>query len=270
MQPHVHFGAAFQFAGIAQFHGEVFALLKRAFHQVLQLLLKAMDTLLQTLIAFLLTGVLGGWITHNWQSRALKDSRYYEAQKSRHLLMIETAHETTELLSRRLYALQRIILNANDSNMLEDALKDHVQATKVWNEKLMSIEVSLKSYFRHVYSGELEDIQSELAALSRDVAHAINNNSLNVGSAWDRVVVVRRHCFGFLRGMIEEAKLLDREMHFGVRLTYSHEDIDSWSTKDLIKGLVTSRIEGQTIIRAPSDFGIPVDRWNARLGIDEH
>jgi hypothetical protein len=229
-----------------------------------------MDVVFQTLIAFFLTGVLGTWISHNWQARALKDSRYYEAQKSRHQLMIETAQHTTELLSKRLYALQRVILNANDSEMLKGALQDHAEATRNWNEKLMSIEVALKSYFRHVYSDELEEIQSEMAALARDVVYAIHHDRLNVAGAWERVVVVRRHCFRFLREMIEEAKLLDREMHFGVRISYSREDIDSWSTKDLVKGLITSRIEGKSIVRAPSDFGIPVDRWDARLGIDEH
>lgn len=229
-----------------------------------------MDVVFQTLIAFLFTGVLGTWISHNWQSRALKDSRYYDAQKSRHQLMIDTAQETTELLSKRLYALQRLILNVNDPERLTSALEDHGQATKIWNEKFMSIEVALKSYFRQVYSGELENIQSELAALARDVAHGIHNGHLNVGDAWSRAVVVRRQCFEFLKEMIDEAKLLDREMHFGVRLSYSREDIESWSTKDLVKGLVTSRVEGQSIVRAPSDFGIPVDRWDARLRIDQH
>lgn len=229
-----------------------------------------MEIILQTLLAFLLTGVLGGWLTHNWQDRARKDGRYYDAQKSRHQLMMDTAQQTTDLLAKRLYALQRIILNANDPEVLAIAISDHAIATKVWNEKLMSIEVALKSYFRNVYSYDLEVIQSDMAALSRDVLQSIRRGDLDAGTAWSKAVDVRHQCFGFLRQMIEEAKLLDREMHFGVRLNYSKEDIDEWSTKDLIKGLFTTRIEDQSVVRAPSDFGTPVNRWEARLGIDEH
>ena len=227
-----------------------------------------MSTIFQALLAFFFTVVLGTWVTHVWQRRSLKENRHYENSKRRYDLMLQTTKDLTEDLSKRIYALQRLVLNYNGVGM-PAAMQHHLACVISWNEKLMSFEIALKSYFEHVHASDLENIQNEMAKLSNIISSGIQNQSLNTAAAWSSVVNIRRSAFVLVREMVEEAKLLDRQIHFGVRLTYDRYSIERWSTKDLIKSLFAGRVEGQSVGRSASDFGLPVSAWEARLGVNE-
>ncbi len=70
--------------------------------------------------------------------------------------------------------------------------------------------------------------------------------------------------------MVEEAKMLDREMHFGVRVVYGADEIRNWTTLDLFKALFLDLKQAESIIRPPSDFGSPVSIRETRFGVDQH
>lgn len=227
-------------------------------------------TMFQAVLAFVLTGIVGAWIANFWQTRSAKDTRFFEASKSLYGQMEAAASELASLVGKRIYATQRICLIRPNASGFENALREYRCSIVEWNERLMSLKLAVRIRFRHASLWYFDTLQARLAALTSRVESYIRAPDPAV--ARDLSVELQRlrgAFFEFIQEMMKEARLLHRQMHFGVLLRYDRSDIDKMSTPDLIKSLFTSRIESKPIIRSPSDFGSPVHTWEARLGIYE-
>lgn len=227
-------------------------------------------TLIQAVLAFLLTGVIGGWIAHMWQTRAARENRFFEASKGIYQQMIDAANELATSVGRRLYLSQRICLLKHGSDDFEQAVQSYKLCVIDWNEKLLVQELSVRTKFKTAYLSEFEYLQADLAGIGRRISGIIagdpafsTNETLNV------IKEVRYRFFEFTQTMMREAQLLHRQMHFGVRISYDRWGIDKMSTQNLIKLLFTSRVEGESVVRSPTDFGLPVAVSDARFGIYE-
>jgi hypothetical protein len=229
-----------------------------------------LGSVFQALLAFILTGILGSWIAHVWQSRSAKETRFFEASKEMYGQMAAAADDLASLVGKRIYASQRLCLTGKGSPLFEVALTSFRQSVFEWNEQLLSIELAIRTKFRDSHLYEFEELQNELAEvtllLERYLANGGNDARLAV---LRRLRGLRNRFFEFTQQMMREARLLQRQMHFGVVVNYDRYEIDKMSTKDLIKCLFTSRVEPKPVIRAPSDFGLPVSVGQARLGIYE-
>ncbi len=229
-----------------------------------------MTFLLQAIVTFFLTVVAGNWLSGRWQQRNARQQRYHEALKSRYDRIDHTIQNFTKLAGTRIYRTQRLVFNYPDQNGLEAALSDLSISIKEWNETMMALEVSIKSHFRESYLSSLESIQESFSSMTNALLRQIRRNALDRAAALEEIGILRHQCFGFIRGMVEEAKTLDREMHFGVRVGYDSSGIRNWTTFDLFKALFLDLKQADSIVRPPSDFGSPVSIWETRFGIDQH
>jgi len=226
--------------------------------------------MLQAILAFILTGILGSWIAHAWQTRSAKETRFFEASKEMYGQMAAAADDLSALIGKRIYASQRICLTAKGSPLFDAALDAFRKSVIEWNERLLSIELAIRTKFRDSHLYEFDELQSDLAHVT-----LLLERYLTADDDGQRLMVLRRlralrnRFFEFTQQMMREARLLHRQMHFGVVVNYDRYEIDKMSTKDLIKCLFTSRVQAKPIIRSPSDFGLPVSVGQARLGIYE-
>lgn len=227
-------------------------------------------TLLQGVIAFILTGVIGSRIAHRWQERAAKEARFFEASKDMYAQMVDAADVLSVLVGKRLYAMQRVCMTTPSSAAYEDAVSKYRAVVIEWNERLFSIELAVRTKFKNASLHNFEALQSELSLASSRVNRIISSHSFTESqNTLKNIQKIRADFFVFTQDMMKEAQLLHRQMHFGVLINYDLYEIDKMSTYDLIKSLFTSRIEGQTVVRSPSDFGLPVSVGDARFGINE-
>ena len=229
-----------------------------------------MTFLLQAIITFFLTVVAGNWLSGRWQERNARQQRYHDALKSRYERIDETIQTFTNLAGSRIYRTQRLVFNYRGGDRFEAALADLSASIKEWNETMMSLEVSIKSHFRESYLGSLESIQESFSSVTNALLRQIRLDRLDRAAALEEIGILRHQCFGFIRGMVEEAKTLDREMHFGVRVGYDSSGIRNWTTFDLFKALFLDLKQADAIVRPPSDFGSPVSIWETRFGVDQH
>ena len=228
------------------------------------------DTFLQAVLAFILTGIAGTWIAHTWQSRSAKEARFDEASKSMYAQMEAAATELAALAGKRIYASQRVCLVRPESPSFDKAVQEYRASIIEWNERLLSLELAVRMRFRDASLREFEVMQTRLAMLSTRLDSYVTRKDRSVVRELDRELrTLRGDFFTFIQEMMREARLLHRQMHFGVLVRYERYEIEKMSTPDLIKCLFTSRIESKPIVRSPSDFGAPVDVWEARLGIYE-
>ena len=184
--------------------------------------------------------------------------------------MAAAADDLSALIGKRIYASQRICLTAKGSPLFDAALDAFRKSVIEWNERLLSIELAIRTKFRDSHLYEFDELQSDLAHVT-----LLLERYLTADDDGQRLMVLRRlralrnRFFEFTQQMMREARLLHRQMHFGVVVNYDRYEIDKMSTKDLIKCLFTSRVQAKPIIRSPSDFGLPVSVGQARLGIYE-
>lgn len=229
-----------------------------------------LSALVQALFAFVLTGIVGTKLAHSWQARASKENRFFEASRDMYQQMIAAADQLSDLVGRRLYASQRLCLVSNDSIMRDDVIRRYKDIVLDWNEKLLAIELSIRTRFRHSSLREFELLQSDFYHIGRHLENFISgNNSKKKSEILHDIGILRQKFFRFTQSMMNEAQILHRQMHFGVNVPYELQSLDKMSTQNLIKLLFTSRIESQSIVRSPTDFGLPVQIRDARFGIHE-
>lgn len=229
-----------------------------------------LSAVLQALFAFVLTGVIGSWIAHAWQARAARESRFFDASKVMYQQMVDSADSLSALAGRRLYASQRICLVAPGSEDFESTVAQYRAVVIEWNEKLLALELSVRTKFRTAYLSDFERLQGDFATVGSHISDRLSgNSSVEPREVLRKIRILRSEFFTFTQNMMKEAQLLHRQMHFGVRINYDREGIRKMSTQDLIKLLFTSRIEGQAVVRSPTDFGLPVGISDARFGIYE-
>lgn len=227
-------------------------------------------TLFQAVVAFFFTFVAGSRIAHAWQVRAAKENRFFEASKDMYAQMMKAADDLSQLIGKRLYASQRVCMLGRDSPDFETALGSYRNSVVEWNERLLSLELAVRTRFRDASLSEFESLQSHLAETTRLIESSlISQAKSDRRRALYELRLVRGRFFQFTQAMVKEARLLHRQMHFGVIVQYDATEIDRMSTQNLIKSLFTSRVEGQAIVRSPSDFGLPVGVRDARFGIYE-
>jgi len=227
-------------------------------------------TVFQAVLAFALTGIVGAWIANFWQARSAKDTRFFEASKTMYAQMEAAAGELASLIGKRIYASQRVCMIRPDTPAFDGAIQQYRSAIIEWNERSLSLELAVRTRFRDASLRYFEELQARLAAVTTRIDSYVRQpTSIVSRDLIKELRGLRGSFFEFIQEMMKEAKLLHRQMHFGVVLRYDRGDIEKMSTPDLIKSLFTSRIEGQPIVRSPSDFGAPVSTWEARLGIYE-
>jgi hypothetical protein len=227
-------------------------------------------TMFQALFAFIFTGILGSWIAHSWQTRSAKETRFFEASKEMYAQMSAAADDLSAMIGRRIYASQRLCLTTKRSPLFDSALEGYRNSVIEWNERLLSIELAIRTKFRDSHLYEFEELQNELAEATLLLeGYLASGGSETRQTVLGRFRGLRHRFFEFAQQMMREARLLQRQMHFGVVVNYDRFEIDKMSTKDLIKCLFTSRVQAKPIVRSPSDFGLPVGVGQARLGIYE-
>lgn len=228
-----------------------------------------MSTFVEAVLAFVFTVVLGTRIAHVWQARAAKEARFFEASSDMYKSMSDAAEVITTLIGRRIYASQRLCL-ATEDRTREEALQTFRQVVVEWNERLLEIELAIRSRFRDTYLISFEYLQSDLAQVSANVlAVSRGDPAVSRSETLTSLKVIRNEFFVFIEGMLREARLLHRQMHFGVRLQYERDALNKLSTLDLVKLLISPGIKSQGVVRSPSDFGQPVSVGDARFGIYE-
>lgn len=229
-----------------------------------------LSAVLQALFAFVLTGVVGSWIAHAWQARAVRESRFFDASKVMYQQMVEAADSLSALAGRRLYASQRVCLMKSNSEDFDATVAQYRAVVIEWNEKLLALELSVRTKFRTAYLADFERLQGDFAIVSRHISNRLSGqSSIPSHEILHKIRILRSEFFIFTQNMMKEAQLLNRQMHFGVRVTYDRDGVRKMSTQDLIKLLFTSRVEGQSVVRSPTDFGSPVSVSEARFGIYE-
>lgn len=226
---------------------------------------------METVISVLITASLGTWLAYRWQQRSIKEGRYFDASKTQYELMISAGDKLATLVGTRLYASHRLCRISQSNTYYDEAVEDFRQAVLSWNREHLKNDLNIRTLFRSSSVVQFESLQNRLAALTNNISRRLE--TVKAGDDPEYLLIrqienLRGDFFVFLQGMMSESNSLFRQMHFGIKVNYCDPDIELYSNVDLFKALFSGPDQQASIVRSPSDFGLPVTASNARLGVD--
>lgn len=229
-----------------------------------------MILILQTLVGFFLTYVVGSRLSAHWQQRASNQTRYHEALILHRAEMVRATTILADLVGKRFYRSQRVLLNHGKHDRIPQLISELSLVVVEWNERSVEISLDIRAHFQRSYLNDFESLQSELAEITNEVLSVSLLKSWEVKCLLDRLSVLRSRYILFVQGMLYERRDLDRELYFGVQISYDRDNLIYWSTWELFKALFVARIQHESVLRSPSDLGMPQVVGKARARINEH
>lgn len=221
-----------------------------------------------SILLTLATAALGAWLAFLWQSRAQRNERYYTALSERLRTMRHSIEFATPILSNRIYAIQRLVLNIGDDTGFQRASHDEREASLSWNTAMMQIELSVQLYFHEASLYELENWQSALRKLPVRARAIQSGQAGDINQLLSDTFLMRRRIFEFIRQMIRETKQLDEQIHFGIKLDFATDKLIMWSTSDLLKNTLFPNQEFKAVVRQASDFLEPLGIRTSRTRVN--
>ena len=139
--------------------------------------------LLLLLIGFVLTSLLGGYLTHAWQTRAADITRLEQQKQSEIQSARAVFEETSRLMDKRIYRMRRISMgygNSVDSDELEVRWGAYREVLFEWNENLNRNLALVQMYFGENAREILEkDIQQRFIRFGRMIEQSRKNPQSN-------------------------------------------------------------------------------------------
>lgn len=227
---------------------------------------------MDTVLSVLITAGLGTWLAYVWQQRSAKQDRYFDASKTEYEQMRAAARNLAGLIGSRIYATHRLCRISQANEFFDEAKENFRQSVIEWNRNHLQVDLDIRTLFTGSSVTDFEYLQVQLAALTNEVSRRLESVSPGDPPAYElmrKIETLRGHFFTFLQGMIKEADHVFRQMHFGVLLQYNRHDISRYSTADLLKTLFQGSEQESAVLRSPTDFGLPVNSRDARLGINK-
>src|SRR5262245_3995737 len=132
------------------------------------------EQLLLLSVGFLLTGVVGAWLTNRFQQRAWEHQHALQQRAQERQQAFKTFEEVSTLLDKRLYRMRRLYWAAGrrargaaDETDMQPARAAYDGVLLDWNDNLNRVLALVHTYFGGAVRHELEGLYEELARLGR-------------------------------------------------------------------------------------------------------
>lgn len=219
--------------------------------------------LLKILVGFLLTGLIGNWLVQRWQTRNWFLQQRYLGQEKEYVALKELSDEIATLLAVRVFHMQRIArtLVSGEDSQFKDRLKDYDEAVKRWNERLHSFYVRLPLLVENDAALQLErNIQKELVNTSEAIDRLVQLRKSGkkvektVSSQIERELnIIQGRSIAFNKRLMRLIRLRRTDIYFGTPINFSAQNLERFSTRQLIKALFIRNINSFSIVRTPAD-----------------
>jgi len=222
-----------------------------------------MDTLLQMLIGFLLTGLIGNRVLQAWQARNWFLQQRFLGQEKEYIALKELSDEIATLLGVRIFYMQRLIrtlVNGDDAKITA-RIKEYDEALKRWNERLTSFYVRLPILTQYELARRLEEnIQAKLVSAGATIEQLAANRAPGVGiqkadanRVEREILAIQGQAISFNKKLLYLVRSRRTDVYFGTPIKFSPHTVNHFSTWQLVKALFIRDINSFSIVRTPTD-----------------
>lgn len=222
-----------------------------------------METLLQMLIGFLLTGLIGNRLLQAWQARNWFLQQRFLGQEKEYIALKELSDEIATLLGARIFYMQRLIraLVTGDEAKIASRTKEYDEVLKRWNERLTSFYVRLPILAQYELAKRLEEtIQSKLVSagaiiedLAVNRAPGVRIRRADANRVERELLAIQGQAISFNKELLRVVRSRRTDIYFGKPIKFSPQTVNRFSTWQLVKALFIRDIDSLSIVRAPTD-----------------
>ena len=158
--------------------------------------------LIKLSITFILSGVIGAWLTSefqrkNWehQRRVLKAERYDEQAT-------KIFEDISSILDQRLYRYRRIVyaFRTKDDNKIDKAFQEYLEVLFDWNDRINRNYAMIEKFFGKEMRKSLEDgIQKDIIFIGTLLERIKKKaaNALDVEEVWQKIDEINAKVYQF-------------------------------------------------------------------------
>ena len=222
-----------------------------------------METLLQMLLGFLLTGLIGNRLLQAWQARNWFLQQRFLGQEKEYIALKELTDEIATLLGVRIFHMQRLIralVNGDDAKIISRT-KEYDEVLKRWNERLTSFYVRLPILAHYALAKRLEEsIQAKLVSIGATIENLAANRApgvriqrTNANRVENELLAIQGQAISFNKELLRVVRSRRTDVYFGTPIKFSPHTVNRFSTWQLVKALFIRDINSLSIVRAPTD-----------------
>src|SRR5947209_8691524 len=234
-------------------------------------------TLVSLFVGFILTGIVGAWLSQRWQHRSWINQQQILGEEKSYLDLKTVWDEVTTLSGKRQWRMRRLLYSIKAMN-LENAdlrLQEYREVVSEWNEKRNSFEVRLTLFAGYDFTTRLEKLGAAFTELGAELERSYKSSSNGVVEDPQQLAhlessmnLLNRTLFEFDRDVLRVVESKQRKTYYVTEISFGESTLEHFGTWELAKALFKSGVKPLRVIRTSAELPLPFLVGNERPGIN--
>lgn len=214
-------------------------------------------SIIATIAGFLLTGVVGNYLVHRWQFRNWLTQQKIGSIEKEYSEIKELAEEFSKVSNERIFSMRAVLysLRTGDQQLHETRKSEYRDSLKIWNQRYGYFSAKFPFLMTQSQTRYFEkQIHEQLVAASTLLDSAIAAD-IREPTTRGRIETMLNQIIGaciiLTNEILQAAKSKHMSIYKEITLPYNVDNIEKYSTWQLIKALFIKNVNGFSIVRSP-------------------
>jgi hypothetical protein len=224
------------------------------------------STLISLFVGFILTGIVGTWLSQRWQHRSWINQQQILGEEKAYNDLTAVWDELTALSAKRLWRTRRLLfaVKGTDLEKAKSRLGDYDSIVSDWNEKVTSLSVRLTLFATWHLTKRLEELQTPFVDIGAELERAFRTRmSGNIVQPRDlrrlenRMKLLSHEVFEFNRDVLRAVEAQRAKTYYGTEVEFRKNTLEYFGTWELVKALFKPGIKPLRVIRTSAELPCP-------------
>jgi hypothetical protein len=234
-------------------------------------------TLVSLFVGFILTGIVGTWLSQRWQHRSWINQQQILGEEKSYIDLKTVWDEVTTLSGKRQWRMQKLLYSIKAMNIEEANLRlqEYADVVSEWNEKQNSFAVRLTLFASWDLTTRLEDLSStftelgvRLERLFRNTFKGVDDDPRELGRLEKRMMLLSHMVFQFNRDVLRAVERKRKQTYYGTEIKFGESTLEHFGTWELAKAMFKPGVKPLRVIRTSAELPLPFRIGRERSGIN--
>lgn len=212
-------------------------------------------TIISTIIGFVLTGLIGNYLVQKWQLRNWLTQQKIAAVEKEHIELKELAETFSAFANERIFSMRAALysLKTEDKELKTQRTEEYRESIKNWNQKYGYFSAKLPLLMSQAHTQDFDKkIHRKMVETSILIDKAIAKKKApsNANLIEHKLIEINKHTIILTNEILQSSRQKRNSIHEKVTLSYNIENIEKYSTWQLIKALFIKNVNSFSIARS--------------------
>jgi hypothetical protein len=224
------------------------------------------STLISLVLGFILTGLIGAWLSQQWQHRSWINQQQILGEEKTYNDLKAVSDELASLSAKRLWRMRRLLFAVRGADIEKAKLRreEYDSIISDWNEKFVSFSVRLTLFATWHLTKQLEELQTTFAHVGAELERACNTRvggtavqRRDLANLEQRMRALSHEVFSFNRDVLRAVEKQRAKTYYGTEIRFREDTLQHFGTWELVKALFKPGIEPLRVIRTSAELPRP-------------